>query len=60
MATQQASHQCAVCDEPASKRCVQCKSIWYCSKEHQVSSGKFMVTKLLNGGFMTQACRLGF
>jgi len=40
MATIEAGHQCAVCNEPAPKRCVQCKSIWYCSREHQVSHWK--------------------
>ncbi|KAL7471822.1 hypothetical protein ACHAXS_012131 [Conticribra weissflogii] len=33
-------HKCAHCGEPAEKRCQQCKSTWYCSRDHQVSHWK--------------------
>ena len=30
-------NKCAVCNEPALKRCQRCRSSWYCRREHQVS-----------------------
>ena len=30
-------NNCAVCNEPAWKRCQRCRSSWYCRREHQVS-----------------------
>eukprot|EP00580_Thalassiosira_gravida_P009865 CAMPEP_0201647910 /NCGR_PEP_ID=MMETSP0493-20130528/36658_1 /ASSEMBLY_ACC=CAM_ASM_000838 /TAXON_ID=420259 /ORGANISM="Thalassiosira gravida, Strain GMp14c1" /LENGTH=147 /DNA_ID=CAMNT_0048123429 /DNA_START=30 /DNA_END=473 /DNA_ORIENTATION=- len=33
-------YKCAVCQKPALKRCNQCKSIWYCSRNCQVSDWK--------------------
>ena len=33
-------NECEVCSEPASKRCQQCKTVWYCSRDHQVSDWK--------------------
>lgn len=31
------SNICAVCSEPATQRCQQCKSSYYCSREHQLA-----------------------
>jgi pre-rRNA-processing protein TSR4 len=30
------AHWCQVCGVPAPNRCSQCKSVWYCTKEHQL------------------------
>ena len=30
-------NNCAVCSEPATQRCQQCKSSYYCSREHQLA-----------------------
>lgn len=38
--TSSVSNKCAVCNEPAAKRCQQCKSTFYCSRDHQVSHWK--------------------
>ena len=32
--------KCPVCNAAAPKRCQQCKSIWYCSRDHQVQHWK--------------------
>ena len=32
--------KCAVCNEPATKRCSRCKVTWYCSVEHQKQDWK--------------------
>jgi len=32
--------QCAVCQEPCTKKCGRCKSVFYCSGEHQKSHWK--------------------
>ena len=34
------NNKCAICSEPADKRCQQCKSVWYCSRDHQVADWK--------------------
>lgn len=31
------THQCAKCDKPALKKCFQCKQVYYCCRECQVS-----------------------
>lgn len=32
-------HPCRVCGIPATKRCIHCKSAYYCSKEHCTQAG---------------------
>ncbi|KAI9148597.1 hypothetical protein H9P43_010078 [Blastocladiella emersonii ATCC 22665] len=32
---EKAAHQCVVCGALAGKRCSGCRSVWYCSREHQ-------------------------
>ena len=32
--------KCAVCGEPASKRCSRCRNEWYCGRECQVKQWK--------------------
>lgn len=34
-ATTTTHHKCPVCNGPADNRCSRCKSMFYCSKEHQ-------------------------
>ena len=34
------SNECQICRKDASKRCVKCLSVWYCSKECQVADWK--------------------
>jgi pre-rRNA-processing protein TSR4 len=31
---------CEVCSNKAEKRCAKCKSVWYCSREHQAADWK--------------------
>mmetsp|Transcript_15324 Transcript_15324/g.44341 ORF Transcript_15324/g.44341 Transcript_15324/m.44341 type:complete len:144 (-) Transcript_15324:398-829(-) len=34
------TNKCAVCSEPAPKRCNDCKAVYYCSREHQIEDWK--------------------
>ena len=34
------NNKCAVCQAPAPNRCKQCKSTFYCSRDHQLSDWK--------------------
>jgi hypothetical protein len=34
------THRCALCQEAATKRCSRCKTVWYCSTEHQRTDWK--------------------
>ena len=30
------TESCVICNKPALQRCSRCKSVYYCSKEHQI------------------------
>ena len=34
------TNACAVCQAPATKRCSRCKTVWYCTVDHQRSHWK--------------------